>query len=424
MNITILTIGTRGDVQPYVALGVGLQAAGHTVTIATSARFGSMITERGLQHAALSADFMTMMEGAEGKAAVSGKNILALLKQIKPIFKQFLHESWQATQNADAIIYHPKAISGTHIAEKLRVPSFLAHPVPLFAATSAFPNPALPFANLGPTLNKWSYAINKADAGPFGGLIKQWRKDILDLPPVQTVSRDAEPVPQLLGFSPYVIPTPADWDTSVTATGYWFLDHLATWQPDPKLMQFLAAGSKPVYIGFGSMANNDAVRTTQIVLDAIRQTGVRAVLATGVGGLVVEDAPDNVFLLKEAPHDWLFPQMAAVVHHGGAGTTAAAFRAGKPQLVCPFFGDQPFWGRRVAALGVGPNYINQKKLSVERLTQALVSLTTDETMGTRAAELGANIRSEDGVARAVGVINARLSSTANQYDHTALVSMA
>lgn len=422
MKITILTIGTRGDVQPYVALGVGLQAAGYDVTITTSTRFNTMISERGVQHAPISADFMTLMEGVEGKAAVSGKNMLALLNQVKPMFKQFLDETWEAARNSDALIYHPKAISGPHIAEKLDIPAFLAHPVPMFAPTRAFPNPALPFANLGPTLNKWSYAINKAANGPFGGLVKEWRRDVLGIS--ATTTPQHEPAAHLYGYSPRIIPTPADWDASVTATGYWFLDHSATWQPDPNLVQFLAAGPAPVYIGFGSMANNDAARTTAIVLEAIGQTGVRAVLATGVGGLIVESAPDNVFLLKEAPHDWLFPRMAAIVHHGGAGTTAAAVRAGKPQLICPFFGDQPFWGRRTATLGVGPQPIKQKKLSVERLTHALTTLTTDQALHIRAAELGAQIRAEDGVARAVEVINARLRPARAAIDRPMAVQPA
>ena len=365
-----------------------------------------MITERGLKHAPLSADFMAMMEGAEGKAAVSGKHILRLLKQIKPIFSQFLRESWQAAQDADALIYHPKAISGPHSAEKRGIARFLAHPVPLFAATRAFPHPALPFANLGPLLNRWSHAPNKAADGPFGVLVKQWRTE-LGLPATPTTTR---PALQVYGYSPHVIPTPADWDDSVTATGYWFLDHPAHWQPDPELVQFLAHGPAPVYIGFGSMASTDAARTTAYVVEAIRRTGVRAVLASGVGGLVVETVPEHVFVLREAPHDWLFPRMAAIVHHGGAGTTAAAFRAGKPQLVCPFFGDQPFWGRRVATLGVGPQLIAQKQLSADRLAAALSALTSDHTMRTRAAELGARIREEDGVARAVAVINTHLTT--------------
>ena len=425
MQIMILTVGTRGDVQPYIALGMGLRASGHDVTIATSARFNAMITERGLRHAPLSADFMAMMEGPEGQAAVAGKHLFALLRRVRPMLRQLLDESWQAAQGAEAIIYHPKAMAGYHLADKLRIPAFLAHPVPLFAATRAFPTPVLPVSNLGGTLNKWSWQINKGLNGPFGGLIKTWRREVLGLPPAKNEWLLAgRPIPQLYGYSPRVLPRPADWDASVVVTGYWFLDRPPRWQPDPAVVQFLDAGPSPVYVGFGSMADASAARTTAIVLEAIAQAGVRAVLATGVGGLRAEQVPANVLMLKEAPHDWLFGRMAAIVHHGGAGTTAAAFRAGVPQLVCPFYGDQPFWGRRVAALGVGPTPIKQRTLSVEQLAHALTTLTTDPELAGRAAEVGKTIREEDGVARAVEAITARLGYDTGAPDPEAVVHSA
>jgi sterol 3beta-glucosyltransferase len=410
-------------VQPYVALGVGLHAAGHTVTIATSARFHTFITERGLRHAPLTLDAMELMETPAGRAAVGGKGLLSLMRQLRPSMRKMLDEGWEAAQGADAIISNPKALSGYHVAEKLGVPLFLAHPVPVLAPTRAFAVPALPVSNLGGLVNKLSYQLATGAArGPFGGMVNAWRRDVLGLPPTRSERvLDGTPVPVLYAFSPHVVAPPVDWGDHVRVTGYWFLDHPATWQPDPKLVKFVAAGPAPVYIGFGSMASNDAAPTSQIVLEAIRRAGVRAVLATGVGGLIAENVPDNVFLLNEAPHDWLFGRMAAIVHHGGAGTTAAAFRAGKPQLVCPFFSDQPFWGQRVAALGVGPHPIKQKKLSVDHLTQALTTLTTDQAMHIRAAELGAHIRAEDGVARAVALINARLGVNVPQIEHAALV---
>jgi len=411
MNITILTIGTRGDVQPYVALGLGLRAAGHTVTIVTSARFEAFVTEHGLGYRALTIDPMGMMETPEGKAAIAGKGLFSLIRRIRPMMRQMLNEGWNASQDAELIIYHPKALSGYHIAEKLGIPGILAHPVPLFAATREFPTPALPVRNLGGTLNKLSYhLVNNALKGPFDGMINGWRKDVLGLPPAKSeLVRNGKSVPQLYAYSPHVVPTPPDWGDSVHVTGYWFLDHCTTWQPPHDLAQFLEAGPPPVYIGFGSMAGRDAAKTTAIVLGALRDAGVRAVLTTGIGGLEVTEAQDDVFLLKEAPHEWLFPRMAAIVHHGGAGTTAAAFRAGRPQLVCPFFGDQPFWGRRVAALGVGTPPLPQKKLSIERLALAITTITSDAAMQHRATELGKQIRAEDGVGRAVALINSALA---------------
>jgi sterol 3beta-glucosyltransferase len=418
MKITIVTVGTRGDVQPYVALGMGLHAAGHAVTLATSARFEPFVAERGLRHAPLSADLMEMMETPQGKAAIAGKGLLTLIREVRPMLRQLLDQSWQAAQDAEALIYHPKILNGRAIAEKLSIPAFLAHPAPLFAATRAFPSPALPISNLGGALNKLSYRLVNAGLElPFRGLINAWRRETLGLPPARDEQlRAGQPIPQLYGYSPLVIPRPADWDDSVAVTGYWFLDRPASWQPSRDLVQFLDAGPAPVYIGFGSMAGRDAAKTTRIVLEALRRARVRAVLATGVGGLVASEGPDNVFLLDEAPHDWLFPRMAAIVHHGGAGTTAAALRAGRPQLICPFFGDQPFWGRRVAALGVGPQPIAQRTLSADRLTAAMRTLATDAALQTCAAELGAQIRAEDGVGRAVAVIDAALDRRGVAYE--------
>jgi sterol 3beta-glucosyltransferase len=208
-----------------------------------------------------------------------------------------------------------------------------------------------------------------------------------------------------------VIPPPPDWDETSIATGYWFLERDEQWQPDPALQTFLQAGPPPVYIGFGSMPSQDAEAKLQVILAALAQTGARGIVATGWGGLAAAETPDTVYLLESAPHDWLFPQMAAVVHHGGAGTTAAGLRAGVPTIVCPFFGDQPFWGRRVAALGVGPAPIPQRRLTAKRLGAALESTLQDKAMHRRAQQLGELIRREDGVGRAIALIEKEVAES-------------
>jgi sterol 3beta-glucosyltransferase len=206
------------------------------------------------------------------------------------------------------------------------------------------------------------------------------------------------------------VPRPADWDESSVVTGYWFLDALTGWQPDPALVKFLQAGPPPVYVGFGSMFMQGGARKTDIVLKALRRAGQRGVLATGWGGLTADSTSDDIFVLEAVPHDWLLPQVAAVVHHGGAGTTGAALRAGKPSVVCPLVGDQPFWGRRVAALGVGPSPLSRRKLTVETLANAISQAVSDQDIRQRAAALGATIRAEDGVGKAITLINQQVSS--------------
>ena len=169
-------------------------------------------------------------------------------------------------------------------------------------------------------------------------------------------------------------------------------------------MEFLQGGSPPVYVGFGSMSNRKPEETADLVLQALARTQQRAIILSGWSGLHKADLPGSVFMLDSIPFSWLFPRVAAIVHHGGAGTTAAGLRAGVPSVVIPFFGDQPFWGQRIAELGVGPAPIPRRKLTVERLAQAIQKAVTDQAMRQRAANLGSKIQAEDGIARAVAVV--------------------
>ena len=205
-------------------------------------------------------------------------------------------------------------------------------------------------------------------------------------------------------YSPSLIPHPADWPDSVHVTGSYSLDAEADWQPSPALEAFLAAGEPPVYIGFGSMAGRNPEQLARLILEALAKSGQRGLLLTGWGGLRTESVPDNVFVVDSAPHSWLFPRMAAVVHHGGAGTTAEGLRAGVPTVIVPFVFDQPFWGARVKALGLGPEPIPQKQLTADRLAHAIRIAVTDSGMRQRASAFGAAMRGENGVGNAVKVV--------------------
>ena len=207
--------------------------------------------------------------------------------------------------------------------------------------------------------------------------------------------------PVLYGFSPEVLPRSPAWGDDIEITGYWFADEPDGWTPPPALEAFLAQGSKPVCIGFGSMSQRDPEGTTRLVLDAIARSRQRAILIAGWGGLKANELPENVFQVDSLPHSWLYPRMAAVVHHGGAGTTSAGLRAGVPAIVVPFHGDQPFWGKRVQELGAGPQPIPRNRLSAERLANAIDIAVNDQRMAQNAAELGKKIRAENGVARAI-----------------------
>jgi sterol 3beta-glucosyltransferase len=231
------------------------------------------------------------------------------------------------------------------------------------------------------------------------------RQQILNLPPAPFWGSYKSPIlhryPTVYGFSPSIIPQPAD-SRNTQIVGDWYLD-AADWTPSPELVAFLNNGAPPVYIGFGSMGSRKPEETADLVLQAIDRTQQRAILQAGWGGLSAADVSENV-LMVSVPHTWLFPRMAAVVHHGGAGTTAAGLRAGIPSIVIPFFGDQPFWGQRVADLGAGTAPIPRKQLTVENLAGAIDRAVTDPIMRQRAAELGAKIQAEDGVGSVVALV--------------------
>lgn len=419
MHITILTIGSRGDVQPLTALGVGLQRAGHRVRCATHREFAPLVAEQGLEFAPIDANPRALLDSDAGRAWIAaGRNPITFMRGFTrlaaPLLASVLDAAWQACQSTDAIIYNALGASftfaGLHVAEKLGVPYVGAVLWP-HSRTRAFPAIMLPTGghSLGP-LNKPSHLVaEQLFWQPFRRGVNRWRRDHLALPPLPVFGPyrhlQQAHVPVLCGYSPMVVPPPADWPAWHPITGYWFLNRPTSWQPPTDLRDFLAAGPPPVYIGFGSMTVRSQEEHTALIVQALKHAGQRGILAAGWSGVGHGAASDDVFVVTEVPHDWLFPQMAAVVIHGGAGTTAAALRAGVPTVVAPFYGDQPFWGQRIAALGVGPPPLPQHELSVARLAATIRRVTTDATMQARAGEVGHHIRAEDGVARAVAAFD-------------------
>lgn len=411
MRICILTLGSRGDVQPYVALGVGLQRAGYNVTVVTAEQFGPFVTDHGLDFAPMDPRFLDITNTKAGQSTFEGGNRRELMRLAMPALRQILDDSWSGAQGADAIIYHQKVLAGYHIAEKLGVPTFVAMPIPV-QPTRDFTNPIAGRALPG-LFNRASFSVNSLGKAPFMGMVNEWRRNTLGLPPRPRFASeerlpDGTPIPVLHAYSPAVVPPPGDWPTHVITTGYWFLDSAEDWEPPAELADFLEAGPPPVYVGFGSMVTTQAEAKSRMVVEALGLSGRRGIIASGWAGLGAAGLPGTVIRIDQAPHEWLFPRMAAVVHHGGAGTTAAGLRAGRPTVVVPFFGDQSFWGGRVFELGAGPEPIPQKRLTAELLAEAITLATTDGGMARRADALGAALRAEDGVGAAVAFIAERL----------------
>lgn len=414
MRIAIIALGSQGDVQPYIALGNGLKAAGYEVRLLTHENFEGLVTAHGLAFFPMQGNVQDLIETPEMRELVEKGNFIALTlrtaKETQRVAIQWAQAGLQACRGMDLLI---AGVGGLYLAlsfaEKLEIPLLPAFVFP-FTPTRTFPGILFP-----QSLNRWGGTVNWLSHQALRQIIWQGsragdtaaRRQVLGLPPSPFFGPHQSPhlhrLPTLYGFSPSVIAQPSDWQNT-DVTGYWFLDAAPNWTPPTDLVDFLEAGPPPVYIGFGSMGNRNPEETAELVLQALEKAGQRAILLAGWSGMQKEKMPDHAFLIKSVPHGWLFPRVGAVVHHGGAGTTAAGLRAGVPTIVIPFFGDQGFWGQRVADLGVGTAPIPRKQLTAERLAQAIQTAVGDRTMQQQAANLGEKIRSEDGVANAVAII--------------------
>lgn len=412
MRIVIIAPGSRGDIQPYVALGVGLKAAGHTVRVVTNEDFVELVTANGLEMWSIPINVQAAVQEQQTAASIEGGSVIASFRKLAEIAKRgarlLAEKALAASEGMDLVLGGFGGVfMGSAIAEKRGLPFMQAYNVPL-TPTSYFAGALLPRLTLLPKLSHhltrqivWQTARAASNAA---------RMEVLSLPSAPFFGPYDEllaRMPLLYGISPAVIPKPADWGARVHVTGFWFLDE-AAWAPPAELTAFLEQGPPPIYVGFGSMSHEKPELTTKLVVDAIIQSKQRAILHAGWSGMRQSDLPPSIHVVGSVPHAWLFRRVSAVVHHGGAGTTAAGLRAGVPSIVVPFHGDQPFWGMRVAALGVGPAPIARTRLTAERLASAITA-TNDAEMRRRAAELGAKIGSEDGVTRAVEHIEKSLA---------------
>ncbi len=413
MRITILTQGSRGDVQPYIALGVGLKNVGYQVCLPAPEVFRPLICAAGLDFIPFRGfDPQEFIRTPEIQTAVRQGGQLhiltALLRKAGPLLEGLFDEYWRTSADADLLIASSLLFGIPDCAEKRGIPLIQAPIHALLAPTRAFPSAF--FAPWGAQENNFINPItHKIVQFAFWSLCRavltRWRLK-MGLPRIDDYFQHmrARNDPTLYAFSPSVLPTPTDWPANHHVTGYWFLEPASGWQPPPALIQFLESGPPPVYVGFGSMDTQNPARMTRLVVDALAASGQRGVLASGWGGLQSESLPATIFPIREIPHSWLFPQMAALVHHGGMGTTAAGLRAGIPAVIIPLGGDQPFWADRLQRLGVGIHSASFFKISAKRLTIDLTRALSDPTLRARSVALGEKIRAEHGVERAVQLI--------------------
>lgn len=416
MKFSIITIGSQGDTEPFIALGKRLQQNGHEVKIAAFRKFEAYIKAEGFDYAPLTGDAVEVIRLLIGEDVRPNEYFHNLSVLLNPVKEEFLADVLSACEGSDAILYSILGSVAWHAADKLGIPCFRAFFCPA-DPTGDFPAMTAPILPLGAPYNRFTFRCGDILwTRSTRKLLNGWRRD-MGLTPIRPFAfpyrtLHGRPVPTLYAYSPLVAPKPSGWDENLHLTSYWVREAKTDWQPDEALARFLDSGPKPLYIGFGSMVGGSFQQVLDIVLESLRKTNQRAILSSGWGDLKEQQLPDTVHQVGFVPHSWLFERVAAVVHHGGAGTTAAGLRAGLPTIVVPFGGDQPYWGNRVHALGVGPMPIPRKKLTAQRLSDAILQAVGDETILENAKRLGERLRAEDGVGNAVKIIEQELNSAA------------
>jgi sterol 3beta-glucosyltransferase len=360
MRALLLTVGSQGDVQPFAALAARLRAAGHEAVLAAPARYGPLAAAHDVPFVPLEADLERIGAALAGRRGL--RHLLAFCRSTGRATAGLLPGATTAARGgADLVVHHPVLPIGPHLAEFLGVPAVAAALQPVLVPTSQFASAAWPH-RVPAGLNLPSYPAARWLAGAWARpALEHWRRDVLALPPRPSRhhplrSATGRPVPVLHAFSAQVVPRPADWPATAVVTGYWPLPGAPGWSPPPRLAEFVAGGTREpvVYLGFGSMPGPDPARLAAAITAAADRTGVRAVVASPSPALRRLLPAGRFLVIRQAPHDWLFPRVRAIVHHGGAGTTGAAVLAGRPQVIWPFGLDQPFWARRMAGLGVAP----------------------------------------------------------------------
>ena len=410
MRITMICIGSTGDVRPYIVLGRELKARGHEITICAFADFEPVILKEGFHFKPVNGDVKALMANL-----MNGSTGVGFLKQVRDslidIIDPFLEDLEAGCDGAEAIIGTYLGQVFQSLAEVRRIPYIQTHYFPMDKNPET-PITSAPGQHGGKAWNLASYELGYFIISVMEKYyLADWREkkgmSPRKLEGAPKYELNGHTIPVLYAISPLVMPRPATWGENIHMTGFWRDDRDVDFTPSPELAAFLEAGEKPIYIGFGSMVSGDMGETLEIVLDAIRDSGVRAILSRGWGGQDIP-ASDNVFVADFVPHDWLFQHVAGVVHHGGAGTTAAGILAGCPTLVVPFGGDQPFWASRVKELGIGPKAIPRDKLTVSRLSKALTDLTSTKKYRVAARELGERLRLEQGHIIAANIVEHEL----------------
>lgn len=410
-QIVIAAFGTRGDVAPLTAIGVRLREAGHEVVVTAPSEFAPMIAGCGLRCVPHDIDLGIEVDMSDANPRKIITKLLSPkgMRATGDALLTALHD-----EPADVLLLSPFAeFAGHPLAEARGIPSAAVRMQPL-STTAAHPPALLGAWSAGSLLNRAGGRIATATLDRvYAGTVRSFR-DRLGLPTISARRlrrrRTEAGWPILYGYSPSVSPRPADWRPGIDVVGYWWPPRPRGWEPPPEVVSFLDAGDPPVFLSFGSlvMTKQESTRLSQLVPIALRAAGVRGIVQSGWAGLAA-GASDDVLTIGDLPHDWLFERVAAVVHACGAGTTGAGLRAGLPAVAIPEpGGDQPFWARRLAHLGVSAATLSRRKLTADGLAAAIRAALDESTFRDNAKEIAARLATEDGAARAVATVETLL----------------
>lgn len=413
MQIAIIAPGSQGDVQPFLALGKGLLKDGKKVRLVTNQNYEEQVNSHGIEFCPIEVSMEDIIRTEKMREVLENGKLLRSMaqmgKELKIHAKLLAERSLDACRGADLVMAGLSGLFTAHsISEKLDLPFIQAYNIP-FTPTKSFSGALFPkFPSL--LGYRFSHRLTRQMIWQaYRPTDKIVREDILKLKKSPFFGPFKSEVLNngliIYGFSQSVIPRPKDWAENIHLTGFWSLDPSENWVPPKDLEKFLQTEPLPLYIGFGSMSNQKPEEITKLIVNTLEQTNQRAVIFSGWGGLSDKALPDSVLMIDSVPHSWLFPKVKAVIHHGGAGTTAAGLRAGIPSIIIPYHGDQPFWGYLVNKLNVGPAPIPRKKFTINKLVKAIEKVIMDEELQEQAHVLGKKIREENGVGKAVAIIN-------------------
>ncbi|WP_411678406.1 glycosyltransferase [Caproicibacter sp.] len=408
MRICFLTLGSRGDVQPYVALAKCLMKHGHQTTICTGESFQRFIESNGIHFNKATLDLMALANTAKGKAVLEsplkhmGLAMRLSKNVIRPAYRKTMDDFYDGAKNADILVYHPKALGAVDIAVRLEIPCVSMPPIPVSYPITEFPNLAVsPTANFGKTINRMTYLVNRKAESMQIKDINDFREKTLGLPKrkagIYTFDRSGKEIPTVYPVSPLLFPEVESWNGHVFLAGFFYYHSESNLDSD--LEAFLGDGKKPIAVTFSSMPLKDPDTFMRKLEAALAATDNRAVVLSGNSGILNSDNK-RIYVTKQAPHDLLFAKSKGAIHHGGVGTMAAALCAGVPQLVIPFSVDQPFWANRLYKLGCSVKPLREKTMTADDLSNALIDLDSSEIRHT-AGELAKKINLENGVENAV-----------------------